>query len=366
MSKTQQKMITVLEGYVKKDKICKRDIPEVISAYQAALNTEEPPISMVVDLVTNMHFAIVRPFAEAVLLTLPEHQQTMVLDLFLHADRISANAAHYGIRRVVCLLRALLDNDASAVHVDKVLRRAVSLYSDKGSNEKTNEIFRECVRVVLDFDYGSWRDEEVTALCDWMQGMTLYIEDDNLVDRIKDFPRKWTKTYVKKEEHKPTGEVLQEGFLQQGERLFRELKTVFATLSKEYVGIKESEAKIRADFDNLKKRYAELQMSVEELQVKSSDLNDTVSDLNRSIKELEDENIDLNRRLEIAYSAEANQAKYELECFRNDLVKRLGTKYQDYLFMSSQVANPESYQLLLSVLEDVFDTLRRKGIECSA
>lgn len=81
------------------------------------------------------------------------------------------------------------------------------------------------------------------------------------------------------------------------------------------------------------------------------------------MKELRDENTELNRRLEIAYSAEGNQAKYELEVYKADLVKRLGTKYQDYLYMASQDASPESYQILLTVLEDVFDTLRRKGIE---
>jgi|GEM_PF-1845884 FtsZ-binding cell division protein ZapB len=363
MSKTEQDVTKLLEDYVKKDKIRKKDIPEVIFAIQTAFEQEELSPSKIVDLVTSMHFTIIGPFAEEILLTLPEHQQIMILDSFLNADRINANAAHYGIRRVIKLVSALLGNGASSAHVDKALRRAVNLYSEKGSNEKTDEVFRDCISDLLDLDYDSWENNEVTTLCMWLQSMVDYIEDENLVGRIRNFHGRWMKTPTEKEVHPPAEQLPQKGLLHQGERLFRELETFFVNLSKEYVETKASEAAVRADFDELGTRYKQLQSIVEQLQEKNHALSGTVNELNQCMKELRDENTELNRRLEIAYSAEGNQAKYELEVYKADLVKRLGTKYQDYLYMASQDASPESYQILLTVLEDVFDTLRRKGIE---
>jgi|LFRM01.1.fsa_nt_gb hypothetical protein len=101
METVQNSGLATLELLAEKRLLNKNDIDTVLSVCRNATDTNDPPLTEVVKVITQMHAAVISPFAEHIAAALSEEEQAAILGTFLEADRIAANAAGYGLRRIV-------------------------------------------------------------------------------------------------------------------------------------------------------------------------------------------------------------------------------------------------------------------------
>ncbi len=111
----------------------------------------------------------------------------------------------------------------------------------------------------------------------------------------------------------------------------------------------------RAEKDNLVGQRAET-MS------KNNELLNIVRNRELELKVIESKMAEMDERLRSAFSVDKYQQNQELASLKNDLAKRLRLEYKDFKELEAKEPTPQYYEAVLCVVENIFNTLRIKGI----
>ena len=77
----------------------------------------------------------------------------------------------------------------------------------------------------------------------------------------------------------------------------------------------------------------------------------------------EEQILDLQARLKASFDADDANAKHAVQALKSQLEKRLRLDYADFLLLQKKEPSAEYYEAALFVMERVFATLKRNGIE---
>ncbi len=365
MENVTQKELNSLEEFVKVKQLNKQEIETILLLSISLLEGEEAALGPIVDAIAGMHFAIIPPFTKEVLLALEGAKQAKLIKLFLASDKISANRAHYGLRRIVLMLNSLLTLNEAQGFAHVLLKDAARHYREKGSNKAIDGLMVEKLTELFQLDYSVWNRKELAVLVEWLQAIAEAAKENALLQKYATFKEKWLKGEKKSEPRKterskqkpppPTKE-------EHGRRLVGQLSSLLDRLHNDIARYKELEKRAKAELEKAQRENAKLNLQVSSLAEQNRVMEGQVYQLEIKHKSLTRQNAELNARLERVFAADENQAKFEIDAYKSDLARRLRPDYDDFLRLADFEPTPDYFKALLVLLEGVFDTLRRKGI----
>ncbi len=388
----QKQNIERLIKLTEEKRLNKTEINDAVKISISLLNQESPPITEVIDLIANMHYSVIAPFAEGVLEKIPIKTQYAVLESFLTSDKIKQNANRYGFRRTLIWIEIFFRKKANFALISGLLLNASEQYKEKGSDGKLDSFLATKLDQLNSLDYSGWQEEELKNFFCWILEICNRNDDEGLKSECLEFVQSKTNGEVAvsntatkdaahetdfkvdeglaggaKDSNKTRVEVKEKKtpmqLVDNGKHMLKELDRILTQLQNRKDFYRTSYNEQKNDAEKLASEKDDLEKQLEYLGKENKRLKEEISQLTSDNELLVKEKKDLYAQLEIVIKAENNQAKFEVGGLKNEIYETLNRDYKDFQELKNLERDEEDVEIFIDMLQAVFGKLRKKGIE---
>lgn len=381
MIEFEKKIAPYIEKNKKNSKLNKSQTQEVVSILRQALDDQNFNIDNIINVLLELHYSVTTEFFKEAFNTLGESRKLCIIDKFVRAEKIIKNTNNFGINRFLFIINELLQTKENEEYIHMLLKAcAKKAYGDDGGLKSGKLLAEVCFKHTQDkiysLDFSKWEEEDLRKLLAWLDKAVAHTSDATIIDAHNKFVEKYklpinkkvtVVTFPKTEDgsDKPH-QCLSKPKIEPQEKIFSLIKE----LHDEAFKMLEERLKIKGELDEVKDKLAKVTDEKQNIALKLSDAQVKIEQLQEVIKIKEEELLDakraiadLDERLKKSFNSDNIRYNQELSSLKNDLAKRLKPDYQDFIKLRAKEPTAEYYAAILDVVENVFHTLRKKGID---
>jgi uncharacterized protein YoxC len=383
MSSFKEKMNEYVERNKKNSRLVKTEIDEVCALIRTGFVDGSALIDDIVELLLNLNPAVTSHFAKEIFLNLSHETRVEFVSEFLSSEKIVKNAAHFGVGRCILLVNELLGIPGAEELVHVILKASAKKAYGKDGGQKAGEIlYRLCLKStrarLLSLDYSQWSETELINLSTWLESAMVHIDDEDVIASYRAFVDKYSLPHNSRvfREVQPISSLVLPTSASANEASIiaegvHKIDLMIHSLQSEVNGILHEKAtlskeveEVRSKLDYVIKENERLTSQLFELRENNSQLQEQIRMREMEVSTAREKISEMNERLEYAYKADKRAENQELVALKNDLARFLKLDYEAFKKLSAK--EPPEYNIyyegLVGVIENVFDSLRRKGI----
>ena len=377
-----------IEKNKKNSKLNKTEVSEVVTLLKEVLDRNNSSIDDVINILLELHYSVTEEFFRNVFVTLNEQVKNDLISKFLSADKIVKNASNFGINRTLIIVNELLQTTGNDEYIHTVLKASAKKAYGKDGGQKAGELlckicFKKSKGKLFLLDYLEWQETELRNFSVWLDNAITHTTDAEIIANYYAFVEKYNLPKSKKTDvmnvsipktdvnttMKPQKTEIDNTAPKKEHRekitiLVSELELEADRIVNERLKLSKEIEEIKSKLEQLNKDKVGLEMQLSEANIKNSLMQEQIGIKDKEIIDSEKKIAEMNERLEYAYKADKRAENQELTSLKNDIIKELKLDYEAFKKLSSK--EPEQYHLyyegLMGVVENIFDSLRRKGI----
>jgi hypothetical protein len=375
-----------VDVYIKKNKknskLNKTEVNEVVLLLKEVNLDNDASVDNVIEILLDLHYTVTAEFFKNVFTNLDDVVKAEFMKKFLSANKIVNNANNFGINRCLVIINELLKATGNAQFINTILKICSKKACGNDGGQKAGELlskicFKDTKSMLLLLDYTDWKEAEMRNLSVWLDNAIIYTTDAEIKADYNSFIGKYNlsrsqRTDVNISTNQTTDiskiEVVNSS-PKKGQK--EKIVVLVSDLQLEAEKLVNERSKLTKEIIDVKSKLEQSNRDKEELSVKVSELKNNNCQLEERIRinkiqiiDYEKKIAEINESLEYAYKADKRAGNQELVSLKNDLVKQLKLDYDSFLKLASK--EPEQYPMyyvgLIGIIENIFDSLRRKGI----
>ncbi|MBT9151240.1 MAG: hypothetical protein DDT40_01428 [candidate division WS2 bacterium] len=357
---------------------------EVIEVIGLLGDIVENSMIEVIAVLMKLHYGVTAEFIHKVYLPFSESLKGDFICNFLNHEKIVKNTGNFGLTRSLVVLSELLQVKDENVYT--VLKWCLKRAYGKDGGQKAGKLLSKFVLdktegELFQLDFLNWEAIGLREFSAWAGDAVKEANSDLLEQAYIEFMDKYSlpqRVLMTGENRKETVEeplrtksdveqiakVKSEG-KEKGEKavllmvdLHAEINRIVNERTLLQMKVNEMASQLertRAEKDNLVGQRAETIS-------KNNELLNIVRNRELELKVIESKMAEMDERLRSAFSVDKYQQNQELASLKNDLAKRLRLEYKDFKELEAKEPTPQYYEAVLCVVENIFNTLRIKGI----
>lgn len=404
MENFKEKISGYIEINKKNSKLNKTDVSDVGKLIKTGLAKGCITIDDAINLLLVFHYSVTSTFVNNVFIDFIDEMKADFISRFMSADKIVKNANHYGITRCLIIVNSLLQIGGNDEYIHMLLKFSAKRAYGKGGGQKAGELLMKfCLNDTKSklflLDFSTWEETELRNLSVWLNNAISHTKNQEIIGGYLKFLEKYNLTVLnnagieengvqnvesisKVTSHKNNGGTAANSLAKieqntvtgnsMSKKESREkIITLVSQLQSEADRVVKEKMKLSDELTELKSKLEQLNKDKEELLEQVSEINNRNNQLeqqnrNNEIKihDAEKKIAEMNERLEYAYRADKRAENQEVLALKNDIVRQLRLDYEAFKKLSSKDSAQYHmyYEGLVGIVENIFDSLRRKGI----
>ena len=417
MDNFKEKIGRYIDICKKNSKLNKTEISEIVELLKVGLAEGDIAVDGAIDILLEIHYAATTEFIKSAFIDFDSEMKSNFVSKFLHSDKIIKNANNFGIARSLVIINSLLQTGGNEEFIHMLLKvNAKKAYGKDGGRKAGEQLTKICLddtktKLFL-LDYSAWEETELRNLSAWINNAISFTQNQDILGGYYQSLKKYNLPVMKKNEAEKSniqsvesltpsasskndenvknspesnikqaalkdglGEESQTGLNKENAKLKKESHEKILSLAgqlqaeadrmvKEKYRQSDEIVDLKSKLEQANKEKEKLLAQISEANSRNEGLRDQLKTNEIRLQDAEKKMLDMSERLEYAYKADKRSDNQELTALKNGLVNQLKIHYEDYRkYAKKERAEYSSYyEGLVGVIEDIFDSLRRKGI----
>lgn len=390
MENFKEKIEYYIEKNKKNSKLNKSETAEVVLALKTELVEGRITTDEAIGTLLNLHYSVTAEFIKNAFDKLDDQIKMEFVNKFLSTKKVVKNSNNFGITRCLVVINELLKTTENNELIHVILKVCAKRAYGKDGGQKAADLlakicFKDTKSKLFLLDYSGWQETELRNLAFWIYNAIVKISDKQIIADYGTFVEKYnlpkskkihidnsqnpradinntTETIAKTEEEDTRPEI---EFETEIEILVSNLQRgIEKTLNNRFELLSQELEQIKTGLEQLNKNRQSVVSQLMETSNKNLLLQEQLNIKDKQLMAVEKKMAEMDERLQYAYNADRRAEYQELSALKNDLIKELRLDYDAFQKLASK--EPDQYHIyyegLVGVIENIFDSLRRKGI----
>ncbi|MCK4260831.1 MAG: hypothetical protein KAX49_17775 [Halanaerobiales bacterium] len=387
-------MKSINELLKKKSRIGKSDSLEAAKLiYQIYCSNQD--CEMLVKYLYDFYYKVAGIFVSKYYFEVSVEERTQIIQSFLKNKKFYNNQSGASLYRGFAILAGIICKEIADDNVLPIINNLTKIAEKNNAFNATScKIFADFLNLTydkfFDLDFSSLLDNELRRLFRyisstisdistisygnkiqvWAEKYSFIFPKQTIVDNVEDkeisIALNKTEKISKTSESTVLTNTVKFAELDSTKELIKTLKSANQEAQKLFDSIFNKNNIIQNFQEKLNAKEKQMNLLKIEIQNKNAKITSLNGQLNKVETELADREMkisDLIERLKISFNADDISKKQELITLKNDIATAVKLQYEDFIEIKNESYNEDNHEALKGMLNQVFRTLKRYGIE---